>query len=150
MYQFVLFNLGAQSYGLPLPTVERVVHAVELTPIPNSPILMLGIINVHGKIMPVLNMRQRFLLPERKISLNDHLIIAHTAQQSVVFLVDTVTGIGTYTERELIAAQSIYPGIEYVESVIKEKDTFILIMSDPDTLLAEDEKKYLREGFKHV
>ena len=74
--QLVVFFLNEQKYALYLPAVERVVSAIEVTPLPQAPDNVLGIINVMGKVIPVVNIRKRFGLPEREIDLSDQFIIA--------------------------------------------------------------------------
>ena len=74
--QLVVFFLNEQKYALYLPAVERVVSAIEVTPLPQAPDNVLGIINVMGKVITVVNIRKRFGLPEREIDLSDQFIIA--------------------------------------------------------------------------
>jgi purine-binding chemotaxis protein CheW len=73
-----LFTLDAGRYALSLEVVERVVPALELTPLPTAPDIVQGVFNLHGRIVPVMNLRRRFGLPERAIELSDHLIVAQT------------------------------------------------------------------------
>ena len=61
----VVFTLDEQRYALHLLAVERVVRAVEVTALPEAPEIVLGVVNVKGRIVPVINVRRRFRLPER-------------------------------------------------------------------------------------
>ena len=54
--QLVIFTLDAQLYALPLASVQRVLHMVEVTPLPNAPEVVLGVIDLHGNIIPVMSM----------------------------------------------------------------------------------------------
>lgn len=65
--QLVVFRLDAQRFALPLTAVERVVRAVAVTLLPDAPAIVLGAIDVHGRVLPVLNVRRRFNLPQREI-----------------------------------------------------------------------------------
>ncbi len=91
--RLVVFTLDEQRYALYLPVVERVVNAVEVTPLPKVPDIVLGVINVQGKVIPVVNIRRRFGLPEREIELSYQFIIANTSKQMVVLVADTVSGV---------------------------------------------------------
>ena len=84
--QLVVFLLNEQRYALYLPVVERVVSAVEVTPLPKAPDIVLGVINMQGKVIPVVNIRRRFGLPERQIDLSDQFIIANTTKRPVVLV----------------------------------------------------------------
>ncbi|MBI4530070.1 MAG: chemotaxis protein CheW, partial [Candidatus Latescibacteria bacterium] len=80
-HQLVVFTLDEQRYALHLSAVERVVCSVEVTPLPKAPEVVLGVINVQGQVLPVVNIRKRFQLPERGITLTDHFIVAQTARR---------------------------------------------------------------------
>ena len=70
--QIVIFTLNEQRYGIPLGVVEMVVRMVAITPLSGGPEFIDGVINVHGKIIPVLNLRCRFGLPGRPGGCGDH------------------------------------------------------------------------------
>lgn len=79
--QLVVFTLDEQRYALHLAAVERIVRVVEVTPLPKSPEIVLGVVNVQGRIIPVVNIRKRFRLPEREIALSNQLIIASRSRR---------------------------------------------------------------------
>src|SRR5258708_24469384 len=81
-HPLVVFTLGEQRYGLPLSSVERAVRIVEITPLPNGPDIVLGVINVQGRLIPVVNLRRRFSLPEHEVVLTDQIVVAHTDRKS--------------------------------------------------------------------
>lgn len=137
--QLIVFCLGEQRYALPLATVEKVVRAVEVTRLPKAPDIVLGIVNVQGRVIPLINVRRRFRLPEREMALTDQIVIAHTARRPVALVVDAVTGVLEYPEREAVAARDILPGVEYVEGVVKLKDGLILIHNLDQFLSLEEE-----------
>ena len=83
MMQLVVFFLDGQRYGLHLSTVRRVVRAVEVRALPSAPGIVLGVINIEGRIIPVINVRRRFGLPDKEIDLDDHFIVAATARRTV-------------------------------------------------------------------
>jgi purine-binding chemotaxis protein CheW len=74
--QLVVFTLELQRYALPLARVQRVVRMMEVTPLPEAPGIVLGVIDLEGKIIPVMSMRKRFGLSEPEASLDDQLIVA--------------------------------------------------------------------------
>ena len=67
LVELVGFSLEGQRYALPLSVVRRVVFAVQVTLLPNAPGIVLGVVDFHGDVIPVLNVRRRFQLPERAI-----------------------------------------------------------------------------------
>jgi len=98
----VVFALEEPRYALLLSAVERVVRAVEITPLPKAPEIVLGIINAQGRIIPVIDVRQRFRMPTREMKLDDRLIIARTSRRQVALVVDSVTSFRELTEREIV------------------------------------------------
>ncbi len=142
--QLVIFILDEQRYALSLSAIGRVLRMVEITPLPKAPEIVLGVINMQGQVLPVVNIRRRFRLPEQEVNLRDLLIIAHTSKRTVALVVDTVNGIVERSEQEVIAAEKILPGMEYVEGVAKLEDGMILI-HDLDTFLSLEEEKALDE-----
>jgi purine-binding chemotaxis protein CheW len=138
--QLLVFNLDEQRYALPLSDVERIVRAVEITPLPKAPEIVLGVINVRGQVIPVVNIRKRFRLPEREITLNDHLIIAQTSRRAVALLADRAGHVLEVLENKIISAKKILPAMDYVEGVIKLEDGLILIHDLEKFLSLEEEK----------
>lgn len=145
--QIVVFIIAEQRYALNLATVERIVRVVEVTHLPKAPDIVLGIINVQGRIIPVINIRKRFGLPEREINLRDQLIIAQTLKHGLALLVDTVSGVIEYSEHDVVGAQEVIPGAGYVKGMIKLDDGINLIL-DLDTLLSFEDVKSLDDAMK--
>lgn len=145
--QIVVFILGEQRYALHLAALERIVRVVEIILLPKAPDIVLGIINMQGRIIPVVNIRKRFRLLEREIALSNQLIIANTSRRSVALLVDEVSGVFEISEQEIIKAEKILPDMDYVKGVIKLEDGMILI-HDLNTFLSIEEAKALDDAMK--
>lgn len=143
----LIFTLSHQLCALPLPIVERIVRVVEIHPLPGAPEVVLGVINVQGRAIPVLNVRKLFLLPYTEMALSDQIIIAHTAGRLVGLLVDNTEGVTEYIEENVISSEALFPGIEYLEGVVKlrESQTFrgagsIVYIYDLDRFLSFEER----------
>jgi purine-binding chemotaxis protein CheW len=138
----LLFTLETQRYALHLSAVERVVRAVEVTPLPRAPAIVLGVVNAQGRIIPVVNVRKRFGLPEREIDLGDSLILARTSARSVALAVDAVAGLLERSEQQVVASAKILAGVTYLDGVAKLEDGLILI-HNLDSFLALEEERAL-------
>src|SRR3990172_4798962 len=145
MIQLLAFGMAQQRYALPLAAVERVVRAVEITPLPKAPPMVLGIVNIGGHIVPVFNVRSRFRLPERDMDLRDQLILGQTEHRMVALVVDEVSAVMERAESEVITAQEILPGLEYVQGVARLEDGMILI-HDLDKFLSSEEEVILHRA----
>lgn len=147
--EFVVLHLDELRVALPLAAVERVVRAAYVVCLPKAPDIVLGVVNVQGRIIPIVNARRRFRLPHRDIALTDQFVIARTQRRPVALMVDAVSGVLAYPEQDIVTADTILPGMEYVEGVARLKDGLILI-HNLDTFLSLDEEKSLGRAMSTV
>ena len=117
-------------------------RSVEVTPLPDAPAIVAGVVNVGGRVLPVVDLRKRFGLPEREISLSDQLIVARTPRRTVALIVDAVSDVVECSEQEISVAASIIPGATIVEGVARLKDGMVVIQ-DLDRLLSLEEDRAL-------
>jgi len=137
--QYFVFGLEDQRYALSLATVLKVIRAVELTSLPEAPENLLGLINLGGEIIPVLDMRKRFHLPNREIDLNDRIIICKGSARTIAFVAGMVEGVVEFASEEVDEAVHILPEMEdYIEGVGKLNDDTVLIY-DLDRLFSIEE-----------
>jgi purine-binding chemotaxis protein CheW len=140
--RLVVFNLGGQRYALHLFAVERVVRTVLVTPLPGAPLIVLGILNMHGRIIPVIDLRKRFGLSFRETALSDSLILAHTPRRMVALVADSVDGLLESSPRNIAAATEILTNVPYLNGVAKLEDGLVLI-HDLASFLSLDEEQAL-------
>lgn len=125
---FVVFTLDQLNFALPVGIVDTIVRVVEITPVPGTPVSVLGVINVKGKIIPVFNIRRLFGLSEKELKLADQLIIARTSEHTIAFVTDMVTGVTNRLEQKTVPADKIFPGMEkIIEGLVFFEDGMILI-----------------------
>lgn len=125
--KLLVFRLGGQRYALPLARVERIVRAVEITPLPGAPPLVLGVIDVAGALLPVFNLRRRFLLPEREVHPADQFLIASTALRRVALVIDGAWGVVEFAAAEITVAGRILPDLELIQGAVQLEDGLVLI-----------------------
>lgn len=142
MEEYVVIYLDELGVALRLSSVERVIRAVYVSPLPDAPEIVSGVVNIQGRVIPVVNMRRRFRLADRPVALTDRLVIARTNQRPVALVADAVSGVREYSEPDIIDAVSILPGLEYVDGVAKLEDGLILI-HDLSRFLSLDEESAL-------
>ena len=88
---FVGFRLGGQLDALPLDHVVRALRMVAVTPVPEAPPWVVGAINLHGRVIPVVDLRQRLGQPVREPHRDDRLLIVETVERTMALIVDKVT-----------------------------------------------------------
>jgi len=143
--QWVVFGLDAGRYAISLAAVDRIVRAVYVRPLPLAPGIVLGVINVEGCVLPVLNIRRRFRLPERNINPSECFLIARTAQRRVVLVIDAAHGVLEHPSTTVIDAGSIAAGLAHIQGVITLEDGLVLI-HDLERFLSPDESHALDEA----
>jgi len=145
MEQIVVFTLDQQVYGLPLNKVVRVIHAIEITRLPKSPEIVSGIINVNGRILPVIDVRKRFGLASHEIDMDDQLILADTGKRQVALIVDSVTGVQAIESYQQIDSKETMPFAAFIGGIVK-LDTELILIYDLEQFLNLDEEKLLEEA----
>ncbi|NPC58153.1 chemotaxis protein CheW [Caenimonas soli] len=136
--QFVVFHLHGQRFALPLESVDRIVNAVEVAPLPGAPISVLGAIDVGGRVLPVLCLRQRFGLPQRDVDPGDQFLIARTVSRSVVLVIDQAQGVVEADLSDVIALDEAVPGLEQFLGMTRDDDGLVLI-HDLEKFLSHEE-----------
>lgn len=145
----VSFSLGSGRYALGLLAVEKVVPMVAISHLPKAPAIVSGVINVGGGIVPVINVRRRFGLPERGVALADKMIIARTSTLRVALVVDEVTGVIQCLEERYQSSAQILPGMEYVNGIATLDDGIVLI-HDLELFLSLEEESSLASAMKDL
>lgn len=143
--RLVVFGVDEQRYALPLTAVARVVRAVQVTPLPGAPASVLGVIDVAGDLLPVLNLRRRLRLPEREVAPADQFLLARTARRAVALAVDEAHGVIECGQSAVTAAARIAPGLEQIPGVVTLDDGLVLI-HDLEKFLSPDEARVVDEA----
>lgn len=143
LLQLVSFHLGGEEYALEILKVQEIIRMVDLTRVPNSPDFVEGVINLRGKVIPVIGLRRRFHLEARKRDAQTRIIVVEISGSIVGFEVDAVN------EVLRIPADTVEPPPrlakterEYVSGVGKLNNRLLLLL-DVDRLMSESEQAAL-------
>lgn len=145
MAQVVTFSVDDTRFGLPVAAVRRVLHAQWVTPLPEGPRVILGVIDFEGQALAAVSLRRRFGLPERAMALADRLIVADTERRTVALHVDAVGDVIDCRDGDIFAPERIAPGIGHVAGVTLFDDGLLLIQ-DLGTVLSLEEHLALDEA----
>lgn len=143
----LVFTLDDQQYALRLEAVERIVRAAAITPLPKAPDIILGILDIQGEVVPVINVRKRFRQPEIDIRPTDQFIIARARALTVALLVDAAQSVVEEAKPGHMATDDILAGMEYVAGVTRTAEGLVLI-HDLDTFLSIGEEQLLLEAME--
>lgn len=133
--QLLTFKLDEQEYALNIANVVQVVRMVAVTRAPRAMDAVEGMINLRGKVIPVVDIRKRCGLPVREHDLNTQLLIAQTEGHMVALTVDVVSEVLTMPVANIEATEAVGAEMEFLSSVGKLGDRLILILDPKQVLL---------------
>ena len=91
LYHLVTFTLGREEYGVEIDSVQEIIRATDITPVPGAPVHVRGVINLRGKIIPVVVLRRRFGMPDGADSEDQRIIVVEMGAKRLGMLVDSVS-----------------------------------------------------------
>ena len=139
------FLLAHEMYGVELKYVREVYPLKELTPIPEIPAFVLGVVNVRGQILSVIDIKKFFDLPEKGLTDLNRVIILHSDDMEFGILADSIIGVRNILLSELKTSLPTLTGIreEYLKGVTKEREIILdagKLLSDKGIIVNENVK----------
>jgi purine-binding chemotaxis protein CheW len=140
--QLVSFHLDNEEYGVEVLKVREIIRMVTITSMPNTPNYVEGIINLRGKVIPIISMRKRFGLMEIEKNNQTRVIIMDVAGELLGFTVDAVSEVIRVSASEIQPAPTVASGgigQEYIEGVINHGER-LLVLLNLDLMFSSEEK----------
>ena len=136
--QIVTFSMGEQ-YGVPISQVQEIIRVGAITNVPNSLPYMEGVINLRGRVLPVLNLRKRLRLAEKGISKESRIVVTEAGNKVIGLLVDAVSHVikvpSDVIERAPEEVMEVVT--DYITGVCKLRDTLVIVI-DLERLLKRE------------
>ncbi|GAA5646570.1 MULTISPECIES: chemotaxis protein CheW [Vibrio] len=138
--QWVTFQLEEETYGINVMQVREVLRYTEIAPVPGAPNYVLGIINLRGNVVTVIDTRSRFGLMEGEITDNTRIIVIESERQVIGILVDSVAEVVYLKSSEIDTTPSVGTdeSAKFIQGV-SNRDGKLLILVDLNKLLTDDE-----------
>jgi purine-binding chemotaxis protein CheW len=145
--QLVSFRIGEEEFGVDILMVQEIIRHTNITPIPNAPRFILGMINLRGKIIPVIDLRQRLTIRGHQAGPNDRktrILIVEIYNHVTGFIVDSVSAVMKVPVTEIeptphLVVSSIEA--EYIKGVVKLPNRLIILLDFCQVLKAHEEKE---------
>ena len=143
LLEVVEFVLGPEHYGIESSHIREIHPLNEFTPLPCTPSFVLGLVNVRGQILSIIDIKKLFDLPERGLTNLNKVIIVHTNHMELGILADAILGVRSIAREELHPALPTQTGIreEYLKGITKDP----LVVLDVERILC-DEKILVNDG----
>lgn len=123
----LVFEVAGVRLGIALSAVREVVRAVFITPLPDAPPAVEGVIDVRGGLVPVYDLRLRFGLPPRRLHPEERLVLAWTGERMVAARCDAVAGTVSVPQSAIEAGDVVHAGTGSIRGVARLDDGLVLV-----------------------
>jgi len=147
LIQLVSFNLGSEEYAVEVLKVREIIRMTTITHIPNTPQSVEGIINLRGKVIPIISLRSRFGMAESENNQHTRIIVMDIAGKLMGFIVDGVSEVIRISSSEIQPPPSMVSGgadQDFICGVIQHADQ-LLLMLQMDRMFSNDEQDAFSE-----
>lgn len=138
--QWVTFRLCGETYGINVMQVQEVLRYTEIAPVPGAPSYVLGIINLRGNVVTVIDTRHRFGLEPGEVNDNTRIVIIEADKHVVGILVDSVAEVVYLRQSEIETAPNVGndDSAKFIQGVCHKNDE-LLILIELNKLLSDEE-----------
>ena len=144
LLQLVTFSIGEEEFGVNILKVQEIIRTMEITKVPRAPEFVEGVINLRGKVIPIIDLRRRFGLAPKAHDKNTRIIVIEINNIIVGFVVDAVSEVLRIPASTVEPPPPVVAGVDsdYISGVGKLQDR-LLIMLDLDKLLSSEDMDML-------
>jgi purine-binding chemotaxis protein CheW len=138
--QLVSFHLAEESYGIEITKVREIILMGEITRIPHTPDYVKGLINLRSTVIPVIDLRIRFALPEAELTGDSRIMVINVHGKMIGIVVDAVSEVLRISNNQIAPPPATVAGLgqEYLTGLVRLED-HLLILLDIDKLLGEED-----------
>ena len=148
LLQLVGFRLGNEEYGIDILKIQEINRVTEITKIPQSPDFVEGVINLRGNVIPIIDLRKRFHMPEREHDKQTRIVVSEIEERTVGFIVDAVSEVIRMDSNLVELPPAIIVGADdtgkYIKGVGKLDDKLLMLL-DIDSIFSKQEQEQLSE-----
>jgi purine-binding chemotaxis protein CheW len=143
LIQLVSFNLEKEEYGINVLMVREIIRMLNITRVPNTPHYVEGVINLRGKVIPIISLRRKFDLVEAEYDKRTRIMVMEVVGELMGFIVDEVSEVIRISDKEIQPPPpAISSGIEQecMAGVINQADR-LLVLLDLEKMFSADERR---------
>ncbi|MEA5114665.1 MAG: chemotaxis protein CheW [Geobacteraceae bacterium] len=145
LIQLVSFNLDREEYGVYVLKVREIIRMSNVTRVPNTPYYVEGVINLRGKVIPIISLRKKFSLAEKEHDKQTRIIVMDVDGELMGFIVDSVSEVIRVSAGEIQPPPTVVNGgvdQEYLSGVINRADR-LLVLLDLERVFSQSERESL-------
>lgn len=146
LLQLVSFKIGNEEFGVDILKVQEINRMMQITAVPNSPDFVDGVINLRGRVIPVIDLRVKLNMQKVEHSSDTRIIVVEINNKTVGFIVDSVKEVLRIPESITENPPDLVAGVDskYITAVGKLEDR-LLILLDLEQVILEEEQLVLEE-----
>ena len=137
--QFLTFTLNNEEYGIEILKVREIIGVMDITTVPQTPEFMKGVINLRGTVIPVVDLRLKFSMPEEEYTQETCVIVVEANNSQVGIIVDSVSEVLNIQNGEIEETPSFGQGIDtdFIMGLGKVKERIIILLNIEQILSSE-------------
>ncbi len=142
----VTFKVGDEEYAIDIMKIDSVSEMMKIMHLPGIPSFILGVSNLRGEVIPIIDTRTKFSLPEKESNSNDRVVVVYISDKKVGIVVDEVREVLTLTPEQISEPPTTVGGLKakFISAIAKLEDRMLIIL-DIDKIINEDEITKLDE-----
>jgi purine-binding chemotaxis protein CheW len=142
--QLIVFALGAETYGIDINSVSEIGEMRTITPVPGSPDFVMGILNLRGNILPVIDLRRRLLAIPAPVTPDPRIIVIEVLGQQLGIVADSVSEVLTVSKEDVLAPSRLItgPDVRFIDGIVRAEQRLIILLN-LGMVLSEDETREL-------
>lgn len=140
LLQLVSFIIAGEEYGVDILAVREIIRPVAITRVPHAPGFVEGVINLRGRIVPVIDLRRRFGLPERQRDRDARIVVVEIADKIVGFIVDAVREVIRVARNAIELPPELAVGVDarYITGITRLDDRLLILLELHEVLTADE------------
>ena len=137
--QMVLFELGSETYGLDIATVHEIIRMQPITKVPKAPVYVEGVINLRGKVIPVIDIGKRFGFEKSERAKNNRIVVVYIQDTTLGIIVDAVTEVVRIPNDAIETVSDIVTtgNSDYLQGIAKLGNKMVILLALEQLLSAD-------------
>jgi len=143
LIQLVSFNLEKEEYGINVLAVREIIRMISITRVPNTPSYVEGVINLRGKVVPIISLRRKFDLAQAEYDKRTRIMVMEVVGEMMGFIVDEVSEVIRISEKDIQPPPPVVAsGIEQecMAGIVNQAER-LLVLLDLERMFTDDERR---------